>query len=104
MRAHEKNSVASALFIAYEPERNGREFMRITGHGLEGKVMEVKDYSEMPWYKQSIETGRGQWYEPFSLWATPRSLTTLPCSRSSSWVRLNSRICAEKEVPARRRA
>lgn len=65
LRAHEKNSVASALFIAYEPERNGREFMRITGHGLEGKVMEVKDYSEMPWYKQSIETGRGQWYEPF---------------------------------------
>ena len=65
MRAHEKNSVASALFIAYEPERNGREFMRITGHGLEDTVMEVKDYSEMPWYKQSIETGWGKWYEPF---------------------------------------
>ena len=65
VRTHEKNPIASALFIAYEPERNGREFMRITGHGLEGKLMEVKDYREMPWYKQSIETGKGQWYEPF---------------------------------------
>ena len=63
-KAHEKVSIASALVIAYEPE-NGEEFIRITGDGLQGKVISGSSYQSMSWYADAKSKGKGFWCEPF---------------------------------------
>lgn len=57
-KAHEKVSIASALVIAYEPE-NGKEFIRITGDGLQGKVIGGTNYQSMSWYADAKSKGKG---------------------------------------------
>ena len=42
-KAHDQVSIVSALVVAYEPE-NGEEFIRITGDGLQGKVISGTNY------------------------------------------------------------
>lgn len=64
LKVRDKDSLISALVIAYEPE-NGKEFIRVTGKGLEGKVIEGMDYKSMSWYVDAKAKGKGLWCEPF---------------------------------------
>ncbi len=62
--AHDKVAITSALVVAYEPE-NGKEFIRITGDGLNGKVLDGAGYQSMSWYVEAKAKGKGIWCEPF---------------------------------------
>ena len=62
--AHDKVAITSALVVAYEPE-NGKEFIRITGDGLNGKVLDGSGYQSMSWYVEAKTKGKGIWCEPF---------------------------------------
>lgn len=62
--AHDKVAITSALVVAYEPE-NGKEFIRITGDGLNGKVLDGSGYQSMSWYVEAKAKGKGIWCEPF---------------------------------------
>ncbi|WP_290766407.1 SpoIIE family protein phosphatase [Fibrobacter sp. UBA4297] len=62
--AHDKVAITSALVVAYEPE-NGKEFIRITGDGLNGKVLNGSGYQSMSWYVEAKAKGKGIWCEPF---------------------------------------
>ena len=62
--AHDKVAITSALVVAYEPE-NGKEFIRITGDGLNGKVLDGSGYQSMSWYVEAKTKGKGVWCEPF---------------------------------------
>ncbi len=63
-KAHDKVTITSALVVAYEPE-NGKEFIRITGDGLNGKVLDGSGYQSMSWYVEAKTKGKGVWCEPF---------------------------------------
>ena len=63
-KAHDQVSIVSALVVAYEPE-NGEEFIRITGDGLQGKVISGTNYRSMSWYADAKVKGKGFWCEPF---------------------------------------
>ena len=62
--AHDKVAITSALVVAYEPE-NGKEFIRITGDGLNGKVLDGSGDQSMSWYVEAKTKGKGIWCEPF---------------------------------------
>ncbi len=63
-KAYDKVTITSALVVAYEPE-NGKEFIRITGDGLNGKVLDGSGYQSMSWYVEAKAKGKGIWCEPF---------------------------------------